>query len=174
MGKGLLTQLTGRVRHVSLGGCQYHLDTATTLMTPVVSTSRTGVDTNGDRARRPDQLWSGTGLHGTDPLDLGAILQTSVPSIGLEASESPEEAGGLGIAVGDRVVLLFSDDQKRISVRLTDEGNDLEKGRLSVSTPLGVAIIGPEEGDEVELSFENGRQRKVLVERSVRAQFQVS
>jgi hypothetical protein len=28
----------------------------------------------------------------------------------------------------------------------------------------GSAIMGAEEGDEVDLSFENGRQRKVLVE----------
>jgi transcription elongation GreA/GreB family factor len=75
----------------------------------------------------------------------------------------------LGIAVGDRVVLLFSDDQKRISVRLTDEGNDLEKGRLSVSSPLGVAIVRAEEGGEVELFLEDGRQRKVLIESVARS-----
>ena len=61
-------------------------------------------------------------------------------------------------------MLLFSDDQKRISARLTEKGNDLEKGQLSVSSPLGSAIMGAEEGDEVDLSFENGRKRKVLVE----------
>jgi len=42
--------------------------------------------------------------------------------------------------------------------------NDLEKGRLSASSPLGKVILGAEEGDEVELPFENGRQRKVLIE----------
>jgi transcription elongation GreA/GreB family factor len=65
--------------------------------------------------------------------------------------------------------LLFSDDQKRISVRLTDEGNDLEKGRLSVSSPLGVAIVRAEEGGEVELFLEDGRQRKVLIESVARS-----
>jgi very-short-patch-repair endonuclease len=117
-----------------------------------------------NRASRNIEL-SGSRKLTPDPLDLGAILQTSVPSIGLEASE----AGGLGIAVGDRVVLLFSDDQKRISVRLTDEGNDLEKGRLSVSSPLGVAIVRAEEGGEVELFLEDGRQRKVLIESVARS-----
>ena len=63
-----------------------------------------------------------------------------------------------------QVVLIFSDDQKRISVRLSEGGNDLEKGRLSASSPLGKAILGAEEGDEVELPLENGRQRKVLIE----------
>ena len=69
-----------------------------------------------------------------------------------------------GIALGDKVVLLYSDDQKRISVRLTEGINDLDKGRLSITSPLGKAILGAEEGDEVELPLENGRQRKVLIE----------
>ena len=69
-----------------------------------------------------------------------------------------------GIALGDKVVLLFSDDQKRVSVRLSEGANDLEKGRLSINSPLGRAIIGAEEGDEVEMSLENGRQRKLLIE----------
>jgi len=51
-----------------------------------------------------------------------------------------------------------------MSVRLSESGNDLEKGRLSVNSPLGKAILGAEEGDEVELPLENGRQRKVLIE----------
>jgi very-short-patch-repair endonuclease len=69
-----------------------------------------------------------------------------------------------GIAFGDKVVLLYSDNQKRISVRLTEGTNDLDKGRLSITSPLGIAILGTEEGDEVELPLENGRQRKVLIE----------
>ena len=44
-------------------------------------------------------------------------------------------------------------------------GNDLEKGRLSIASPLGQAIIGAEEGDEIELPLENGRNRKALIER---------
>ena len=59
---------------------------------------------------------------------------------------------------------MFSDDQKRISARLIEGNNDLEKGRLSVTSPLGQAILGYEDGDEVELPLENGRQRKVLIE----------
>jgi transcription elongation GreA/GreB family factor len=33
-----------------------------------------------------------------------------------------------------------------------------------VSSPLGKSILGAEEGDEVELPLESGRQRKVLIE----------
>jgi very-short-patch-repair endonuclease len=80
------------------------------------------------------------------------------------ATAGAASAPGTGIAIGDKVVLLFSDDQKRISARLTEGSNDLEKGRLSVTSPLGQAILGAEEGDEVELPLENGRQRKALIE----------
>jgi transcription elongation GreA/GreB family factor len=53
---------------------------------------------------------------------------------------------------------------KWFSVRVSKGANDPEKGRLSATSPLGKAILGAEEGDEVELPLENGRQRKVLVE----------
>jgi hypothetical protein len=80
------------------------------------------------------------------------------------AAADAAPAPGTGIAIGDKIVLLFSDNQKRISVRLTEGSNDLDKGRLSIASPLGQAILGAEEGDEIELAIENGRQRKALIE----------
>src|SRR5262249_42590027 len=90
-----------------------------------------------------------------------------VPGIhvnGVEVTAEELIPAAVGIGLGDKVVLVFSDDHKRISARLSDGTNDLEKGRLSVGSPLGKAILGAEEGDEVELTLENGRQRKVLIE----------
>ena len=78
------------------------------------------------------------------------------------AVESTAVSAGIGL--GDKVVLLFADDQKRMSVRLSEAGHDLEKGRLSIGSPLGMSVLGAEEGDEVDLPLENGRQRKVLIE----------
>ena len=92
---------------------------------------------------------------------------TGVAGINLSAFEvgsAGTPSSVAGVALGDKVVLLFADDQKRVSARLCEGANDLEKGRLSVSSPLGRAILGAEDGDEVELSLENGRQRKVLIE----------
>ncbi len=64
-----------------------------------------------------------------------------------------------GIGLGDKVVLVFADDHKRISARLIEGANDLEKGRLLVSSPVSKSILGAEEGDDVELPLENGKQR---------------
>ena len=40
----------------------------------------------------------------------------------------------------------------------------LKRAASPSSSPLGKSILGAEEGDEVELPLENGRQRKVLIE----------
>jgi very-short-patch-repair endonuclease len=77
---------------------------------------------------------------------------------------SVENVAETKVGVGDKVVLVFSDDQKSLSVRLVDGAGNLEKGRLSAQSPLGQAVLGSEEGDEIEFSLENGAQRKVLIE----------
>jgi very-short-patch-repair endonuclease len=105
-------------------------------------------------------------------------LLAEVGGIDVSDLEIPtvEEAfpAAVGVGLGDKVVLVFADDQKRISVRLSEGGNDLEKGRLAVGSPLGKAILGAEAGDEVELSLKNGRQRKVLIEMVEKSQAAVA
>ena len=83
---------------------------------------------------------------------------------GLEHDTTDAAVGAAGIGLGDKVVLVFSDDHKRISARLSERGDDPEQGRLAIGSALAKAILGAEEGDEVELLLENGQQRKVLIE----------
>ncbi|WP_426422210.1 AAA domain-containing protein [Bradyrhizobium genosp. A] len=83
---------------------------------------------------------------------------------GAEIDTSSSAPIGGKIRIGDKVVLVFADDQKRLSVRLVEGANDLDKGRLSVGTPLGQAVLMAEEGDEVDLVLEHGKLRKVLIE----------
>jgi len=45
----------------------------------------------------------------------------------------------------------------------TDESN-IEKGRISVSAPLGKAIIGKKPGDEITLQVPGGQRSFELVE----------
>jgi very-short-patch-repair endonuclease len=73
-----------------------------------------------------------------------------------------------GIGLGDRLNLIFADDRRRISVRLTSGSNDLAQGLLSVSSPIGRAVLGAGEGDEVEVELENGQRRVVLVDSVLR------
>jgi hypothetical protein len=60
--------------------------------------------------------------------------------------------------------LQFSDDKSRLSVRLTDATQDLNKGHLSSQTPLGRAILGAELGDEIEFEETVGVRRRALIE----------
>ena len=90
----------------------------------------------------------------------------SVGAITLEEAQEPaaNSDAKLGIEVGDKVVILFSDNSRRISVRLTEGANDLEKGHLSITSPLGQAVLSAEEGDEVDVRLDDGRHRKALIE----------
>jgi very-short-patch-repair endonuclease len=129
--------------------------------------TRMGIEPIGeDEPARPQHRF--TEHRVVEPVAREAHSQTDFAGIDLSDlkakgadSSTPAPAG---IELGDRVVLMFADDQKRISVRVSESADDLEKGRLSASSPLGKTIIGAEQGDEVELSLENGRQRKVLIE----------
>jgi transcription elongation GreA/GreB family factor len=49
-------------------------------------------------------------------------------------------------------------------VRLVEGKSDLEKGHLSISSPLGQAVLAAEEGEEVEFRLDDGRQRRALIE----------
>lgn len=67
-----------------------------------------------------------------------------------------------GIGIGDRVVIQYLDDGKRITVRLTNGRTDIVNGLLDVSSPLGAELVGKTEDDEVEIDLD-GRLRRVLI-----------
>jgi very-short-patch-repair endonuclease len=98
------------------------------------------------------------------------ISRTMTPVDGSDTVDGAKAAPGVGdvripggIGMGDKVILLFADEQRRVSVRLTDSETDLEKGHLSIASPLGKSVYGAEEGDEIEFQLD-GRQRKALIE----------
>jgi transcription elongation factor GreA len=66
---------------------------------------------------------------------------------------------------GSRVVLENIDTGEDFEYQLvgTDESN-IERGRISVSSPLGKAIIGKKPGDELTLQTPGGRRNYELVE----------
>jgi very-short-patch-repair endonuclease len=90
-----------------------------------------------------------------------------MPSAGKPTpSKEPETHDGArdGIAVDDKFVIIFGDDKRRISLRLTEATQDLEKGLLSSVSALGKAVRGAEEGDEIEFQQDDGRHRRALIE----------
>lgn len=89
------------------------------------------------------------------------LSSTQTADIDQQTSTRSEPLTAVGL--GDKVVLFFADTNKRLSARLFEDGEDLEKGRLSIHSALGRVVCSGEEGDEIEFS-ESGRARKVLIE----------
>jgi transcription elongation factor GreA len=66
---------------------------------------------------------------------------------------------------GSRVLLENMDTVENVEYQLVgpDESN-IEKGRISISSPLGKAILGKKSGDEIILQTPGGRRCYELVE----------
>ncbi len=84
------------------------------------------------------------------------------------ASGAGTPGHGGGLAVGDRVALLFP-DRRRLTLRLTEGADDHPGGLLSIATPFGVAVAAAEEGDEIEVEQGDGVATRVLIEAVMRA-----
>jgi very-short-patch-repair endonuclease len=139
----------------------YYHDPDGVLNDLIETLTRRGIEPRGksDESRPPERRFT---EHRTiKPKPSEAIVGEG--EAGIELS-GVEDLGATGIGLGDKVVLVFSDDHKRISARLSESGDDPANGQLAIGSPLGKAILGAEEGDEVELLLENGRQRRVLIE----------
>ncbi len=66
---------------------------------------------------------------------------------------------------GSKVVVENIDTGEDINYQLVGpEESDIEKGRISVSSPLGKEIIGKKPGDEFALQVPGGRRNYELVE----------
>jgi transcription elongation factor GreA len=61
------------------------------------------------------------------------------------------------VAYGSRVVLYDLDSEEKITYRLvTSEESDPENGLISTVSPIGQALMGREEGDEVKVKTPKG------------------
>lgn len=61
------------------------------------------------------------------------------------------------VAYGSEVVLFEIETEEKVTYRLvTSEESDPENGKISTVSPIGQALIGREEGDEVRVKTPNG------------------
>ena len=61
------------------------------------------------------------------------------------------------VAYGSRVVLFDLEKEEKVSYRLvTSEESDPENGLISTVSPIGQALMGKEEGDEVKVKTPTG------------------
>ncbi|HKK90995.1 MAG TPA: GreA/GreB family elongation factor, partial [Desulfobacteraceae bacterium] len=69
------------------------------------------------------------------------------------------------VRFASKVVLENLDSEEEVAYMLVgQEESDIDKGRISVSSPLGQALIGKKPGDEVVLQAPGGKRSYELVE----------
>lgn len=143
----------------------YYRDTASVIGDLVDTLNRFGIepvkeDAEGRRQHRHTErrIIESSAMAGPEP-PVGVSAEAAAPA------EAVPVAGAVPsvIGIGDRVIVQYSDDMRRMTVRLTEGSNDTEKGMLSATSPLGKAIVGAEEGEEVEVRLDDGRQRRALI-----------
>lgn len=72
----------------------------------------------------------------------------------------PRKFNDKKIRFGATVTLFDEDTGKEIQYQVVGEPeSDVEHGKLSVTSPLGRALVGKEEGDDVVLNAPGGRRR---------------
>ena len=89
-------------------------------------------------------------------------LQFKLASIDIiETDKLPKDRA----VFGSKVVLENIETGEDVSYQLVGpDESDIENGRISVSSPLGKAIIGRKPGDELSLKLPGGRRTYELVE----------
>lgn len=69
------------------------------------------------------------------------------------------------VVFGCKVILENFDTGEDVEYQLVGpEESDIEKGKISISSPLGMALMGKKTGDEVALNAPGGKRRYELVQ----------
>ncbi|HAO20758.1 MAG: transcription elongation factor GreA [Desulfobacteraceae bacterium IS3] len=101
--------------------------------------------------------------------DRQGFIEGRISEIGYKISHAmvidPELLSKDKAVFGCRVLLENTDTGEEVEYQIvgTDE-SDISKGKISVSSPLGQAIIGKKPGDVVMLNAPGGRRQYELVE----------
>jgi len=84
---------------------------------------------------------------------IGQIQQRMSEVDTIDLSKIPQDR----IAYGSEVVLFDLDKEEKVCYKLvTSEESDPDKGLISTVSPIGQALMGREEGDEVKVKTPNG------------------
>ena len=70
----------------------------------------------------------------------------------------PADLSGDKVVFGATVTLIDEDDKERVYQIVGDYEADVKQGRISYTSPLGRAMIGKRQGDEIEVSTPSGEK----------------
>lgn len=84
---------------------------------------------------------------------IGQVMQRMEEVDSIDISKLPTDR----VAYGSTVVLYDLEKEEKVTYKLlTSEESDPENGQISTVSPIGQALIGKEEGDEVKVKTPNG------------------
>jgi transcription elongation factor GreA len=94
-------------------------------------------------------------------LERQSIVQARIMQIRTRMSEiesiDPKKLPTDRIAYGSTVVLFDLDKEEKVTYKLvTSEESEPDKGLISTVSPIGQALMGKEEGDEIKVKTPNG------------------
>ncbi len=151
----------------------FYADPDGTLRDLVDTLTRAGIDPrpDGEEAAGPSpwvehRVVAAPSMEETARQDGGAQHERPARPQSDAPGETPRPAAA---APGHRMTLVFAGDHKPLTVTLTDKLEDLSQGLVATTSPLGTALIGREEDDEVELPF-GTELRTAIVERIERSE----
>jgi transcription elongation factor GreA len=89
-------------------------------------------------------------------------LRERLSSLGsMNLDRIPRDKAGLGSSVK---VLDLDSDEERVFELVVPELSDLDRGLISIASPIGRGLMGVEEGDEIAVSTPSGTRRFEVLE----------
>ena len=83
----------------------------------------------------------------------------------LDFAEPNEIQSDKGVCEGDVVTVQYLTGEKsKVRVTITSDRNDAENGKININQPLAKALLGEEEGEEIEFLV-GSYVRRVLIEK---------
>jgi transcription elongation GreA/GreB family factor len=84
--------------------------------------------------------------------DAEDLFAEDLPSLSMPTEPKPEAGAERRVEVGDTVrVRYLTDDKRTINVTISNAQSDASQGIIHYRTPIASALLGAEEGDEVEV-----------------------
>lgn len=94
---------------------------------------------------------------------LEAVIRKIEDTVARAEVIDPQKLSGSKVMFGATVTLIDQETEKTVTYQIVGEDEaDIEKGLLSVKAPLGRALIGKEEGDEVTVKVPAGKRRFII------------
>lgn len=94
-----------------------------------------------------------------------ARIKELTAKISLAQVIDPSKLSGSHVAFGATVTVIDDDTEEELTYQIVGpDESDIERSRISITSPLAKALVGKEEGDDVTVRTPNGERILSIVE----------